>query len=105
MSRMVFFSGFFFLMARSPVGSRTLIFDTSVSLFFLPFLQIDCQDWKSQVSRLADLFSLAWQEQQRTDRLLRHCLPQLKDHFLLLSSYDQNLARRQKFRVRSDSQP
>ncbi len=61
--------------------------------------ELDCQRWRLHVNKLVDLFSLAWQEQQRTDALLKQCLPQLKDSFLLLSSYDQRPERRQKYRV------
>ncbi len=61
--------------------------------------EVDCENWKTQTTQLIRLFSLAWQEQQRTDAILNSCLPQIKEHFLLLSSYDQKPERQLQFRV------
>ncbi len=67
---------------------------------FFGFFQVECQSWKSSATHLVDLFSLSWQEQQRSEALLSTCLPMLKEHFLLLSSYEQRPERRQQYRVR-----
>ena len=51
---------------------------------------------------MMDMFSLAWEEQVRTETLLDKALPLLKKQHLLLLSYDFSEDRRREFEVRQD---